>query len=73
MDKIYEKANDQGVATYIVYANAEKAIFYDAACTKAVPNSAGLHLFANGVVALYSGSYYKAVSCTTAGVIDFGL
>ena len=74
MDRFYQDAEDKNVAAIKVYANAEKALFYDAAFTeaKAVPADDCLNLFVKGVVALYDGAWYAAKSCTTAGVIDFG-
>lgn len=74
MDRFYNDAVDKNVAAVKVYANADKALFYDAEFTesKAVPAADCLNLFAKGVLALYNGAWYAAKSCTTAGVIDFG-
>lgn len=73
-DRVYQDAEDKNVATVLVYANENKALFYDSEFTeaKAVPAEDCLNLFFKGVVALYDGSYYTAKSCTDAGVIDFG-
>lgn len=74
MDRFYQDAVDKNVAAVKVYANSNKALFYDAEFTeaKAVPAEDCLNLFVKGVVALYDGSWYAAKSCTEAGVIDFG-
>lgn len=74
MDRFYQDAVDKNVAVVKVYADSNKALFYDATFTesKAVPAEDCLNLFVKGVVALYDGSWYAAKSCTEAGVIDFG-
>lgn len=72
MDRIYNDAKDKNVAQVVVYANSSNKLFYDAETKKAVPATECVDLFMKGVVALKSGTYYKAKSCTTAGVIDFG-
>ncbi len=70
--KIYNDANDK-YATVILYANNSNELFYDEAFTEAVPAADMFHLFVAGVVALKGDVYYKPVSCSAAGVIDFGL
>ena len=72
MDKIYLDANDKNIAAYVVYANSSKDLFYDAEFENAVPAADCVNLFIKGAVALYDGAYYKALSVTTAGVINFG-
>lgn len=73
-DRFYDDAVDKNVAAVKVYADSNKALFYDAEFTeaKAVPAEDCLNLFVKGVLALYDGSWYAAKSCTEAGVIDFG-
>lgn len=73
MVRIYEDAKDLHVANVLVYANESKALFYDEAFTQEVSASDGVELFLKGVVCLYDGAYYAAVSVSTAGVLDFGL
>lgn len=73
MDRIFQDAVDKNVAAVVIYADANKDLFYDEAGTTAVPAADCLNLFAKGVVCKYSGTYYKPVSCTEAGVISFGL
>lgn len=73
MDRIYNDAKDKNVAAVLVYANSEKALFYDAEFTDAVDADDCLELFSKGVICLYDGTYYNAVSCTDAGVLSFGL
>lgn len=73
-DRFYQDAVDKNVAAVKVYADSNKALFYDAEFTeeKAVPAEDALNLFVKGVVALYDGSWYAAKSCSEEGVIDFG-
>lgn len=67
-------AADKNVSAVVVYLNTEDSkYYYNTTFTKEVKAADMLHLFFNGVVLLKEGTYYKAVSCTTAGVIDFGL
>lgn len=67
-------AADKNVAAVIVYLNAEDSkYYYDAEFTKEVTAKEMLHLFFNGVTLSKDGVFYKAVSCTAAGVVDFGL
>lgn len=74
MTKIYNDAKDKNVATVVLYANEENALFTDAACTKEFDAANdGLDAFLKGVVAVKAGVYYKPISCTEAGVINFGL
>lgn len=73
MDKIYLDANDKNIAAYVVYADSNKDLFYDSAFKNAVPADDCLNLFIKGAVCLYSGTYYRALSCSDAGVISFGL
>lgn len=73
MDKIFMDAKDKNVAKIVVYADAEGNLFYDAEKSVEVPSEDCIDLFMKGVVALMDGTYYQAVSCTDAGVIDFGL
>lgn len=72
MERIFNDAKDVNVANYVLYANSSNALFYDKEMTKAF-NAAndGLELFKKGVVAVKSGTYYAAKSCTAAGVITF--
>lgn len=70
---IYDDAKDKNVAVTVVYANETNELFYDAECTVEVPAEDGLDLFVKGVVALKSDEYYKPVSCSKDGVLDFGL
>lgn len=72
MDKIYLDANDKNIAAYVVYANSSKELFYDSSFETEVPAADCVNLFVKGAVALYSGAYYRALSVTTEGVIDFG-
>lgn len=72
MTKIYDDACDKNVAAVVVYANESNELFFDEECTNAVPAEECLNLFVKGVVAVKGDSYYNAVSCTKAGVIDFG-
>lgn len=74
MKTIYQDAKDKNVATLVLYADAENALFEDADCEVAFDaEKKGLDAFLKGVVAFKNGVYYKPISCTTAGVIDFGL
>ena len=73
MDRIFQDAVDKNVATVVIYADANKDLFYDEAGTAAVPAADCLNLFAKGVVCKYLGTYYKPVSCTAEGAINFGL
>lgn len=73
MDRVFQDAKDKNVAAVLVYANSSNAIFYDAAFKNAVPAEDCLELFLKGVIALKGTNYYKAKSCTKAGVIDFGI
>lgn len=72
MKEIYNDACDKNVAVRVVYANSANKIFYDEAFAKEVPAADALNLFLKGVVALKGTTYYAAVSCTAAGVINFG-
>lgn len=76
MERIYNDACDKNVASVIVYANSSNKLFYTETLTGdkavAVPATDCLNLFLKGVVAVKGGNYYKAKSCTSAGVIDFG-
>ena len=71
MKKIFNDANDK-YATVVLYANESNALFYDEALTVKVPAEEMFHLFIAGVVALKGTTYYRAKTCTAAGVIDFG-
>ena len=73
MDRIFQDAKDKNVAAVLIYADTNKDLFYDAAFTEAVEAADCLELFSKNVFCLYSGTYYAAKSCTSAGVIDFGL
>lgn len=70
--KIYNEANDK-YATVVLFVNNSNELFYDEAFTEAVPAADCFHLFTAGVVAKKGDTYYKPVSCTAAGVINFGL
>lgn len=76
MNRVYGDACDKYVATVVVYANSSNKLFYTETLTGAsavaVPATDCLNLFLKGVVAVKGGVYYKAKSCTEAGVIDFG-
>lgn len=72
MTRVYDDAIDKNVAKVVVFANSGKALFYDAEFTQPVEATECLNLFMKGVVALYNGTYYAAVSCSDAGVIEFG-
>lgn len=72
MDVIYNDACDKNVATRIVYADDSNKLFYDEQHTKEVAAEDAMNLFVKGVVAVKSGVYYKAISCTEVGVINFG-
>lgn len=76
MNRVYQDAADKNVAAVLVYANSSNKLFYTEALTGAtavpVPAEDCLNLFLKGVVAVKGGVYYKAKSCTSAGVIDFG-
>lgn len=76
MKRIYNDAADKNVASVVVYANSSNKLFYTETMTGAsaveVPAADCLNLFLKGVVAVKGGTYYKAKSCTSAGVIDFG-
>lgn len=69
----FNDAADKNVAAVIVFANESNAYFYDEDLTKAVAPKEMLHLFFTGVVLSKEGTFYKAVSCTAAGDVDFGL
>lgn len=73
MTKVYGDANDKYVSAIIVFVGEGNALFYDEAKTIPVPAEDCLNLFIKGVVAVKEGTYYKPVSCTTEGVIDFGI
>lgn len=74
MTKVYNRAEDEHVAAVIVYANSSNKIFYDETANKEqVPAADCLNLFLKGVVCKKGTTYYKAKSCTEAGVIDFGI
>ena len=73
MTKIYNDACDKNVATNVVYLNESNELFYDAAFANAVKPADCLNLFHKGVVGVKDGTHYAAVSCTSAGVISFGL
>lgn len=73
MTKIYNDACDKNVAAVVVFKDAENALFYDANHTDAVDPGDCLNLFQKGVILNHEGTFYAAVSCTSAGVIDFGL
>lgn len=73
MDRIFQDAKDKNVAAVLIYADANKDLYYDVAGTNAVSADDCLELFSKGVFCLYSGTYYAAKSCTDEGVIDFGL
>lgn len=73
MKKIYNDAKDKNVATVVVYADSSNDLFYDPEFTNAVPNADGLDLFLKGVVVFKENAYYKAISCSSTGVISFGL
>lgn len=74
MDRMYFDANDKNVAAVVVYANSSNKIFYDAtAKDNLVPAEDCMGLFVKGVVCKKGNTYYKAKSCTEAGVIDFGI
>lgn len=72
--RVYNDAEDKNVAKIVVYANEDSELFYDADFTegKEVAVADCLNLFLKGVVAVKDGVYYAPVSCTSAGVIDFG-
>lgn len=72
MNKIYDDAKDKNVATVVLYADANKDLYYDVNGTEAVKAADCLELFIKGVVCIYDGDYYKALSCTEEGVINFG-
>lgn len=71
--QVFNDAADKNVAKNVVYANPSNTIFYDKEFKNEVPAEDCLNLFMKGVVALKAGTYYAAVSCTDAGVINFGL
>ena len=73
MDRIFQDAVDKNVAAVVIYADANKDLFYDEDGTVEVPAADCLNLFAKGVVCKYLGSYYRPVSCSEEGVISFGL
>ena len=70
---LFQDARDKNVATRVLYADSENNLFYDEACTQAVPIEDRFNLFVKGVVAFKDGTYYAAKSCTEAGVLNFGL
>lgn len=70
---LFQDARDKNVATRVLYADSDNSLFYDEACTQAVPIEDGFNLFVKGVVAFKDGTYYAAKSCTEAGVLNFGL
>ena len=79
MAKIYNDAVDKNVAVTVVYAGSDNKVYAtpEAATAKKsgtdIKGDEALNLFIKGVVALKSGTYYAAVSCTDAGVLNFGL
>lgn len=74
INKIFNDAKDKNVAKVVVYADASDVLFYteDFAEGTEVPAEDCLDLFYKGVVAVKNNVVYSAVSCTAAGVIDFG-
>ena len=73
MTKKYIDADDQNVATRIIYTSDGTTYTYDKNGVNEVPSSDMMNLFIKGVVAVKDGKYYKPLSCTEAGVIDFGI
>lgn len=74
-EKIYNVADDEHVATRVVYANSSNKIYYSETTQNAdtlVPATDCLELFIKGVIAKKGTTFYAAKSCTEAGVIDFG-
>lgn len=72
MKKIFIDAEDKNVACNVIYTTDGENFTYDEAGEKAVNAADLFNLFIKGVVAVKNGVYYKPVSCTKAGVIDFG-
>ena len=70
---LFKDAGDKNVATRVLYADSGNNLFYDEACTQAVPLEDGLNLFVKGVVAFKEGIYYAAKSCSETGTLNFGL
>lgn len=66
-------AVDQNVATAVIYTTDGVDFTYDEDGEIEVKAEDMLNLFLKGVVAVKGTTYYKAVSCTAAGVIDFGI
>ena len=72
MKKIFQDAVDKNVAAVMLFADASKDIFYDEAHKEPVPAEDCVNLFIKGVVCEYNDVLYKALSCSDAGVINFG-
>lgn len=63
----YERANDQHVRNIVLYANSNKALFQDAAKTKAAVAAEALRLFGLGSLIIADGSVNYV---PTAGTLD---
>lgn len=66
--RAYEKANDQHVRNIVLYANASKALFQDAAKTKAAVAAEALRLFDLGSLIIADGDVkYVPTAATLNG------
>lgn len=69
-DNVYARSDEKYTKTTMVYADSSKVLFYDAAAeTDKVLKTDLLDLFLKGITIVDSGSYYKPVSYSTAGLV----
>lgn len=69
-NKIYAKRDEKFVQTVLLYANASKALYYDAEAKKEPVKKAELtDLFLGDVTVLMNDVYYKPVCLKTTGLI----
>lgn len=73
VQKIFIDSEDKNVAVYKIYTKDGSNFTYDEEGKKKVEAADMFNLFVKGVVAVKEDVFYKPVSCTKAGVINFGI
>lgn len=69
-DNVYARVDEKFTKTTVVYGDASKVLFYDAAAkTDKVLKTDLEELFKKGVTISQSGKLYNPVCCSTAGLV----
>ena len=71
--KVFIDGDDKNVAVTVIYTKDGSNFTYDKEGKKKVEAADMFNLFVKGGVAVKEDVFYKPVSCTKAGVINFGI